>query len=333
MKHSNISIFVPHVGCPNRCSFCNQNSISSTIKEPDGNFVRKELNLALKQFNGNFSNSQIAFFGGSFTAIPYKKMIELLEAANEYIGNGKFSSIRISTRPDCIDEKILDILKTYSVESIELGAQSMNDNTLLLNHRGHTSYDVVKASKLILSRGFELGLQMMPGLFGDTEADVFKTAEKIAILNPHTVRIYPTIVFKKTHLAELYEEGKYMPMSLEDAVRISSELLDFFESKKIKVIKLGLHASDTLALDYLAGPYHPAFRELCESRNFLKKIKKELYGLNKGRYIIYVNPKFISKAIGQKRCNIEILWKQGYLVNFIQDNDILLDSFRIEKGE
>ena len=173
MSHANISIFVPHKGCPNQCSFCNQKSIASTSVVPDGDFVERECALALEKFKGDFSHAQIAFFGGSFTAIDLDLMVELLESANKYIGEGKFQSIRISTRPDCISEEILDLLKKYNVRSIELGAQSMNEETLVLNRRGHTVDDVINASKLIKEKGFELGLQMMVGLYGDKENDAF----------------------------------------------------------------------------------------------------------------------------------------------------------------
>lgn len=330
MKHANISIFVPHVGCPNMCSFCNQHSISSSLIVPDGEYVRKTLSKALLDFKGNLCDSQIAFFGGSFTAMDRSLMIELLTAAKEFIGDGMFSSIRISTRPDAIDDEILDILSKYSVKSIELGAQSMNDNTLLLNRRGHTSDDVVRASKLIKHRGFELGLQMMPGLYGDSRDDVFENAEKLALLSPDTVRVYPTVVLKKTYLADLFESGEYKPLSLQEAVEISSKLLRFFEDRGIKVIKLGLHASDTLEKDYLAGPYHPAFRELCESRDFINRLCEKLK--EKGKYNVLVNPKFISKALGQKRENVDFLHRLGYETTFVQDDKVKIDSFIIEKG-
>lgn len=332
MKHANISIFVPHVGCPNQCSFCNQHSISSSVTVPNAKYVEDLLSKALTDFNGNLNDSQIAFFGGSFTAMDKDLMVELLIAASKYVGPKMFSSIRISTRPDAINQEVLDILKFYKVKSIELGAQSMNDNTLAINRRGHTSLDVINASNLIKQNGFELGLQMMPGLYGDSKEDIFETAKKLANLNPDTVRIYPTIVIKNTYLASLYQKGEYKPLSLEDAVDICSELLSFFEEKNISVIKLGLHASETLQEDYLAGPYHPAFRELCESKDFLNRLVFKLNLSEKGRYNVFVNPKFISKALGQKRENLTFINELGYDVKFIQDNDIPNGSFIIRKG-
>ena len=332
MSHANISIFVPHKGCPNQCSFCNQKSIASTSFVPDGKFVEKECSAALEKFKGDTSHAQIAFFGGSFTAIDRNLMVELLEAANKFVGNDAFESIRVSTRPDCINKEILELLKSYNVRSIELGAQSMNDETLMLNRRGHTSDDVVKASKLIKRSGFELGLQMMVGLYGDTSEDAFITASKIAELDPDTVRIYPTIVIKDTYLAELYTLGKYLPLTVDEAADICAKLLDFFESENINVIRLGLHDSETLKSDMLSGPYHPAFRELCESKRLLEKLKLKFADLPKGYWRAYVAPSMVSKFVGHKKENILRLHEMGYDVRICADEKINGNSFITERG-
>lgn len=332
MSHANISIFVPHKGCPNQCSFCNQKSIASTSFVPDGEFVKKECAKALEVFKGDITSAQIAFFGGSFTAIDYDLMVELLSSANEYIGDGMFDSIRISTRPDCINVEILETLKKYNVRSIELGAQSMNDKTLELNRRGHTSIDVVRASKLIKDMGFELGLQMMVGLYGDTLDDAFETAEKIAVLSPDTVRIYPTIVIKDTYLADLYTLGKYLPLNVDEAVDICAKLLEYFNGKEINVIRLGLHDSETLKSDMLAGPYHPAFRELCESKLLLSRLEEKLSTMPKGSYKILVAPSMISKFVGQKKSNILHLREIGYDVRICADEKINGNDFITERG-
>lgn len=332
MSHANISIFVPHKGCPNQCSFCNQKSIASTSFVPNGEFVEKECAKALELFKGDVSSAQIAFFGGSFTAIDYDLMVDLLSSANKYVGDGMFDSIRISTRPDCINEDVLETLKKYNVRSIELGAQSMNDKALELNRRGHTADDVVKASKLIKSMGFELGLQMMVGLYGDTVEDTFETAEKIAELNPDTVRIYPTIVIKDTYLAELYTLGKYLPLNVDEAVDICTKLLGYFNSKNINVIRLGLHDSETLKSDMLAGPYHPAFRELCESKLLLSRLEEKFLTMPKGIYKIFVAPSMVSKFVGQKKSNILHLRERGYDVRVCADEKINGNDFITERG-
>ena len=273
MKHANISLFVPHQGCPHQCSFCNQKTISGSVKELTPEEVRETLAKAV--FDGvDPQNTEIAFFGGSFTAIDRGYMLSLLEEALPFIKNGDFCGIRVSTRPDAIDEDVLAILKEYGVTSIELGAQSTDSQVLLLNHRGHTRDDIIKASQLIKKAGFSLGLQMMTGLLGDTPEKSLKTAEDIIALRPDTVRIYPTIVLEGTRLGELYECGEYAPQSLEAAVALSATLLERFYDEGITVIRLGLHSGGNVEEGYLAGPYHPAFGELCESEIYLKKAKE-----------------------------------------------------------
>ena len=200
MSHANISIFVPHLGCSHQCSFCNQRHITGCKTLPHSTDIDEAVKIATSSDKYNKDNTEIAFFGGSFTAIEREYMIELLNAAYKYVNDGTVKGIRISTRPDCIDEGILEILKQYGVSSIELGAQSMVDNVLIANNRGHLSGDVVYASKLIKQFGFSLGLQMMTGLYKSCEADDFFTVEKIIEIKPDTVRIYPTITIKNTYL-------------------------------------------------------------------------------------------------------------------------------------
>ena len=232
MKKGNISIFVPHLGCPCQCSFCNQKTITGQANQPTPQDVDKAVKTALKSKGFDY---EIAFFGGSFTAIDREYMISLLKAANKYIKSNEVKGIRISTRPDCIDEEILDLLKEYGVTSIELGAQSMDDEVLLANRRGHTAKDVENASELIKSYGFELGLQMMTGLYKDSEEKAIKTAEKIIALSPQTVRIYPTVVLKGTYLADLYLSGEYKPLNADESAQLCAKLVLLFEKNNIKI--------------------------------------------------------------------------------------------------
>ena len=217
MSHSNIALFVAHLGCPNMCSFCNQHSITNHASTPTALDVKNAVNTAMGSKNYDKSNGEIAFFGGSFTAIDREYMLELLTAAKSEIDLKNAKGIRISTRPDCIDNEILTLLKEYGVTAIELGAQSMNDEVLLKNRRGHTAQDVITASQLIKDFGFQLGLQMMTGLYGDNDEKSIETAKKIISLNPDTIRIYPTVVFKNTHLDKLCASGEYIPQTLENA--------------------------------------------------------------------------------------------------------------------
>lgn len=320
MKHSNISIFVAHIGCSHTCSFCNQHNISGHSDIPTGEDVKKACEKALDEVKDR-ANTEIAFFGGSFTAIDRSYMTELLEAAAEYVGNDKFEGIRISTRPDYIDDEVLTLLKEYGVSAIELGAQSMSDEVLSSNGRGHTAEDVRKASALIKSYGFELGLQMMVGLYKSTEALEYMTMSEIIALHPDTVRIYPTVVLKDTELGELYQSGEYELYGFDKAVEICANMLYMFEFMGIRVIKLGLHASEMVEGNAVAGFYHPAFRELCESRIFRKSIENAIAG-RKGNFVVGVSPNSVSKAIGQKRANVEYFQALGAALRIAADEGL-----------
>ena len=326
MKHANISLFVPHQGCPHQCSFCNQKTISGSVKDLTPEEVREALEKAVND-KVDPENTEIAFFGGSFTAIKRDYMISLLEAAKPFVEAGSFCGIRISTRPDAIDEDVLEILENYKVTSIELGAQSTDEQVLLLNHRGHTRDDIIKASRLIKAKGFSLGLQMMTGLLGDTPEKSLKTAEDIIALKPDTVRIYPTIVLEGTYLGELFKKGEYRPQTVEEATELCAVLLKRFYEENITVIRLGLHSGGNVEEGYLSGPYHPAFGELCESRIYLDKAKQvlgEKYPIKnenicslsqKKEIILYVNDREISKMTGQKSVNKIALKRAGWNVS------------------
>ncbi len=325
MKHANISLFVPHMGCPHQCSFCNQKTISGSVKPLTTEDVFNTLNDACGH-NNDPMNTEIAFFGGSFTAIPREYMISLLETAKPFIDKGYFGGIRISTRPDAIDDNILKILKEYSVTAIELGAQSTDEEVLMLNKRGHTREDIFKASELIKTNDFSLGLQMMTGLLGDSFQKALKTGEDIIAIKPDTVRIYPTIVLEGTYLADAFKNGTYTPQTVEEAVKLCGELLKMFCDNDIKVIRLGLHSGGNVEEGFIAGPYHPAFGELCESEIYLKeaiKLLQEKYplknenlcSLTKSKNItIYVNERELSKMIGQKGSNKIALKRLGWEV-------------------
>lgn len=326
-SHSNISIFVPHIGCPNMCSFCNQRHITGQHKAPNRQDVINAVNVAISSSNYNASTTEIAFFGGSFTAINKSYMIDLLETAYQFVKSGVVAGIRISTRPDAIDNDILQILKKYGVTSIELGAQSLNDDVLLLNNRGHNAKDVIMASALIKKNDFNLGLQMMTGLYGDCDEYAINTAEEIIKLQPDTVRIYPTIVLKNTDLAALYIDNKYKPQSLENAVNLCAKLLVMFKNANIKVIRLGLHSIEENS--YIAGPWHPAFSELCYSKIYLNNTLELLK--QKGSYNIFVNPSSVSKMVGQQKYNINFLKKLGFDCVVKTDDNLIDYQIKVER--
>ena len=330
MKHINVALFVPDEGCPHRCSFCNQKTISGKTKRLEIADIDSAVETALKSADCN--KGEIAFFGGSFTAIDKDYMISLLGRAKMYIDKGLFAGIRISTRPDCINEEILDILKSYGVTSIELGCQSMSDEVLILNNRGHSAEDVVKSAKLIKEYGFEFGVQMMTGLYGDSDKTAIETAKILISLRPDTARIYPTVVLENTELERLYKLGIYKPQTVEEAAELCSELLLMFHQADIKVIRVGLHSGGNVEDGFVAGAYHPAFREICESRIYLKKVLSEIkrQGIPEGEITVTVGTSFVSMMSGQKKANTEKLREMGYIIKIKQDKN--MEKYEIKVG-
>jgi len=329
MKHRNVSLFVPHLGCPHTCVFCNQRTISGSCGSLSDEEIISACDTAIKK-EASVQDSEIAFFGGSFTAIDRNLMIHYLETVQPYIGT-YFSGIRISTRPDAIDNEILDILKRYNVTSVELGAQSMDDKILALNERGHKAADTYNASKLIREYGFSLGLQMMTGLYGSSKKTDLYTAECFAGINPDTVRIYPTVVLEGTALAGLYKEGLYKPSSLNETVDLCADLLEYFHLKNITVIRCGLHSGGNVEKGFIAGVYHPAFGELCYSAIYKKHISAELENEVPGRYTIIVPTGEISKACGQNKANKNYFTGKGYYLSFSESENLAPFSVRLEK--
>lgn len=263
------------------------------------------------------SRVDVAFFGGSFTGIPVEKQKSLLEIANKYLKSSKITGIRLSTRPDYISNEILDILKRYGVTSVELGVQSMDDEVLKRNERGHTSESVYKAVRILKDYNFEIGLQMMTGMYGSTFEKDIETGEKIASLSPATVRIYPTIVLENTKLAEFYRNGDYVPPPLEDTINVSSKLYKLFDDKNIRVIRMGLQSTDNISEkgNIVAGPYHSSFGELVLSRLMRDKLEEKAKHAS-GTLIINSEPCMVSKIVGNKRENIRYI-KEKYNVDIV----------------
>lgn len=334
-----IPIFVPHLGCPNDCIFCNQKSISEQKKDITKEDTKKTIEYFLDNIKEKEAKKEIAFFGGSFTGIDVEKQEELLQTAYEYIEKGQVDSIRISTRPDYIDKETLKRLKKYKVKTIELGVQSANDYILGRANRGHTFKDVQKASRLIRWYGFELGHQMMVGLPESNRNDEIKTAKALIKLKPKIVRIYPVLVIKGTKLEKEYNEGIYEPLTVVQAVEISKQLVRMFTNKKINVIRVGLQDTEDICdpeiqnSEVVAGPFHPAFRQLVESGMWydaiLSKIKKMNVKVIEVK--VTVNPIDVDNIIGYKKENI-IKLKELYEVDLIikQDENIKQGKSKIE---
>ncbi len=320
MKHSNIAFFIPHLGCPHLCSFCDQRSISGNTAPPSPEEIANTCRQAMEQIPPERrQNTEIAFFGGSFTAIERGYMLALLQVAAPFCGEDRFAGIRISTRPDCISAEVLEILREHRVSVIELGVQSLDDEVLRQNRRGHTAAQVNEAVKLIRAYGFSLGLQMMTGLYGESKESVYNTAERIIGYQPDTVRIYPTVVIKGTELCRLYEAGLYHPPGVEETIPLAAELMLRFEQAGIRVIRVGLHPSRELERDMVAGAYHPAFRELCEGEIYYRALSEKLERLGLREVEVTVHPRAISKLVGHSGRNLRRLTENGYRIRLLRD--------------
>ncbi|MBS7298341.1 MAG: radical SAM protein [Eubacteriales bacterium] len=322
MKYYNIPIFVPHYGCPFDCVFCNQKHITGEEEIPCGARTTNIIREYLETLPEKDRQIEAAFFGGSFTAVDESLQLELLQAAYEFVKNGEIDGIRLSTRPDFIDEKIMERLVKYGVTTVELGVQSMNDNVLTASGRGHTAGVVEKAVGIIREYPVKLGLQMMTGLPEDTDERSIETANRIIALKPDFVRIYPTLVIRDTKLCSMYESGDYKPQSLDSAVVLAAKLMEMFKSNNIAVIRAGLAATDEISPGgaLVAGPYHSAFGELAEGEVFYNKIQAELDDRKTAE--IAINPKDISKAVGNCRRNIKRFEESGCKVIFVQDDKV-----------
>jgi len=266
-------------------------------------YIKETLDTSIKSRRfASYCTKEVAFYGGTFTNLPATRMKEMLEAVAPYLKHGLFNSIRVSTRPDCIDEDRLELLMSYGVSTVELGVQSMDDNVLMLSKRGHTSHDTIKAVALLKQFNFKVGVQLMPGLPGDSESGFNDTIKKVIDLNPHMARLYPAIVIKGTELASIYHANGFRPLTLDEAIRICGEGCVRLEDKGIQVIRIGLMSSPSLLRDgeILAGPWHSAFGFLVRSYIHQKKIEAFL-------------PRFGSPAsIGIKAPMREIPLVRGY---------------------
>ena len=324
-----IPIFIPFLGCPHDCAFCNQVKITNYKDNINKENTIRQINQYLSYFPKNENLKEIAFFGGSFTGLDEKVMISYLEIALNYKKKGIIDRIRLSTRPDYINNSILDILKKYEVDVIELGIQSLDNEILNANERGHSKEDSIRASKLIKDYGFKLGHQIMPGLYKDSFDKAIKTGLESIKMNPDMVRIYPTLVIKDTKLEKLYKEGLYKPLSLDEAIEISSRLYMIYSYKKIPVIRIGLQPTENIneKKDVVAGPFHPSIRQLVET-NIHKIYLEELinkYRL-KNKIKIHISNREISIIAGNKKANKNYFYKKyGLIINFENDENNFIE--------
>ena len=324
--HVNIPVFIPHLGCPNLCVFCNQRAISGVRSFVPEN-SKQEIETVLQSLRNRNVTAEIAFFGGSFTGIDRKLMTDLLDLGQSYVKSGEVTGIRFSTRPDYIDEEIVSILRHYTITAAELGIQSMSRHVLEASRRGHTPECTETAVGLLRAAGIEVVGQMMVGLSGASGPDEIRTAEKICEMGCRAARIYPTVVFRETELCGMTERGEYHALSLDEAVQRSADVMEVFIRAGVDCIRIGLCDSENLhGTAYAAGPNHPSMGELVEGEIYFRRICSALDSLEQVPEIctVYVPDGEISKAVGQKRCNkIRIEYKYNVKkVKFIEKSSL-----------
>lgn len=309
MMRSIIPLFIPHLGCPNDCSFCNQVKISGKKK----NFRIEDLENEVERYSSYFEDREgpieIAFYGGSFTALDKETFKSLCDFGKRMIDEGKAQSLRCSTRPDAISKEILQRMKKSGFTTIELGAQSTNEKVLKINNRGHSVENLEKSSKEIKEAGFQLGLQMMTGLYQSNSEIDFQTALDFVRLEADFVRIYPTIIVKDTLLEKLYQLGEYIPETLEEAVNSCVKISRLFEENEIPIIRMGLQSDENFIEEgIVAGPYHSAFRSLVEEKKMLEKLMRHLEEFRGVEKLEISSPgKVQSYIIGQKGKNRDFI--------------------------
>lgn len=322
-RHVNIPVFIPHLGCPNMCVFCNQRTISGTA-EFDRSSVSRTIDAALATISPG-TETEIAFFGGSFTGIDRELMLYLLELAEEYVRAGRVCGIRLSTRPDYIDDEILDILSRYSVHDIELGIQSMDDSVLALCRRGHTAARSEAACRAVKQHGFRLVGQMMTELPGSTVQSELETARAICRLGADGARIYPTVVFYGTELCDMAREQKYRLLPLDESIARAAAVLGVFVDAEVPVLRVGLCASESLAdADCVyGGANHSAIGELVMGQLYCDRLEALLRTskCNGGSAVIAVPRGEMSKAVGQNKRNVQKIRSLFSLcdIKFVED--------------
>lgn len=329
-KHSNIPIFLPELACPHQCVFCNQVKISGTLSVPKPGDVQRIVETHLSSMKEK-RIIDIAFFGGSFTGIPIDLQEKYLKEAFKFVQNGSVSGIRISTRPDYISQEKLDSLKKYGVTTVELGAQSTNDEVLNKSGRGHTFEAIKTASALILENGFQLGLQMMIGLPFDTLQRSLQTANDIVALGAQSTRIYPTVVIKGTALEKMFAKGNYKPLAIEEAVLWTRELVKLFEKHNVQILRIGLHSSEELVdgKSLVAGPFHPSFKEMVMSSIWNELILKALENKNPDNATFKVNDKQLNYAVGFNGSNKKELERKGIKTRFLSNKNLTKYQFDV----
>jgi len=327
-KQAIIPLFITHMGCPHACVFCNQNAITASDTQMDSLQVREMMESKLSNLEPlGLDTLEAAFYGGSFTGLSFALQRELLGVVLPYKLSGRIQKIRLSTRPDYISTEVLELLRSYQVDIIELGVQSFDDLVLSLSNRGHTAEQTINACRLVKEYGFSLGIQLMIGLPGDSEEAAQKSALKAVEMRPDFVRIYPTVVLKDSQLADMFYHGRYIPLTTKEAVDVAKEMVRIFDQANIPIIRLGLKSTDNICTDSdLAGAYHPAFRQLVEGELAFDDLVAQLRAINlrEGLVQFSAHPKSFSNLVGQKGINKRRFVELYPKIRFVYKSDCTL---------
>lgn len=311
-----IPIFISHRGCPHQCLFCNQNAIAGTGPAHDNTDVSTVVATWLARSPGH-KEVQIAFYGGSFTCLPETEQLQLLSKVQPFINDGRVDGIRLSTRPDCVTEENSLFLVKNGVKTVELGVQSLDDSVLQRARRGHSADESRRAMHILRHNGLQVGVQLLPGLPGETTGSFLRGVHEVVDFSPDLVRLYPAVVVANSELAEIFYRGEYRPLTLQKAIALTRRAKELFDSAGIPVIRMGLQPSESLDKEVVAGPYHPSFGELVTSRNWLRKIRERLSCLAVDeRLEIHISHRDHSAVVGMKKDNVKRLEKLGYANRF-----------------
>jgi len=310
-----IPLFLPHRGCPHQCLFCNQHAIAGQGEGTDVD-VPAEIDRWLARSPGR-RQVEAAFYGGSFTCLEDEEQIRLLAAVRPYLEDGRVGAMRLSTRPDCVSADICRTLVEMGVKTVELGVQSLEDAVLAAARRGHTAEDSRRAMRILRAAGLQVGVQLLPGLPGETTTSFLRGVREIAAFGPELVRIYPTVVVADSGLARLYRQEDYRPLTLNRAIGLTRRAREIFADAGVPVVRMGLQPSDTLEAEVVAGPYHPAFGELVVSRQWFRRLRQRLSRCRSGEHLrVHISGRDLSAVAGMKRMNIVRLEKLGFAGRF-----------------
>lgn len=307
-----VPIFISHQGCPHQCLFCNQRAIGGPASSIETSQIETEIKVWLAR-SGGTTPAEVAFYGGSFTCLDEEEQRCLLKAVQPFIEAGRVDRIRLSTRPDCVSGENSRMLTGFGVRTVELGVQSLDDRVLAAAERGHTADHSRRAIATLKAAGLEVGVQLLPGLPGETSRSFVAGVREVIRHKPALVRLYPAVVVAGSPLAELYRQNRYRPLSLNRAIALCRRAWELCAAAGIPVVRMGLQPSATLASQVLAGPYHPAFGELVISRHWLRQLRRRLAELGPDQHLrVYISQRDHSALVGMKKVNSHRLAQLGF---------------------